>query len=45
MCQLVTARLGIVVLLGTVGKCQPTKGNPGTCGMRTSLIFAIFHNI
>lgn len=33
-CQLVTARLGIVVLLGTVGKCQPTKRTPGTCGMR-----------
>lgn len=34
MCQLVTARLGIVVLLGTVGKCQHTKRTPGTCGMR-----------
>lgn len=31
-CQLVTARPGIVLLLGTVGKCQPAEGNPGTCG-------------
>lgn len=47
-CRLVTARLGIVVLLGTVGKCQPTKGNLGTCGMRaffSFLICATFHNI
>lgn len=41
MCRLVTARLGIVVLLGTVGKCQPTKRTPGTCGMRV-LWFMLF---
>lgn len=44
-CQLVTARLGIVLLLGTVGKCQPTEGNPRTCRPRSFLIYAIFHNI
>ena len=33
-CQLVTASMGIVLLPGTVGKCQPTKKTPGTRGMR-----------
>lgn len=44
MCQLVTARLGIVVLLGTVGKCQPTKRTQGTCAMRAFwfMLFSTF---
>lgn len=45
--QLVTARLGFVVVLGTVGKCQPTKKTWETCGPRGWYVFwfvLFFHN-
>lgn len=43
-CQLVTASIGIVLLLGTVGKCQPTKKTSETCGMRAFWFVAPLHN-
>lgn len=43
-CRLVTAGLVIVVLLGTVGKCQPTKRTQGLCGMR-AFWFVLFCTI